>query len=222
MTVLESRWESMLTLIDHSGFWMVQNTVLAWIPVLLAIPLFRVWERGPRRPRRTPVWWAGLVLFVLFLPNAPYVVTDLVHLRSDVARLGPEGPVATTVIPVYLLLVASGFLAYYLALAQLGHYLDRIGQARRRPAIVTGLHAVVAVGIFLGRWSRLNSWEPVVGPKDTLGRVVDALAWSAAPVLIVILFVVTALGHFATRAVAEAAWRAWQRVVERVRPQQAR
>jgi uncharacterized membrane protein len=148
---MESRLASMQTLIDHNGFWMVQNTVLAWIPVLVAIPLFRVWDRRPGLPARTPLWWAGAVLFVLFLPNAPYVVTDLVHLRADVHRLGPGGPVATTVLPVYGLLVASGFLAYYLALAQLGHYLERVGLAHRVAATTVALHTLVAVGILLGR-----------------------------------------------------------------------
>lgn len=213
--------ESMLTLLHHSGFWMVQNTVLAWIPVLLAVPLFRVWQRDVPSPRRTAAWWAGVALFVLFLPNAPYVVTDLVHLRGDIDRLGPDGPVATTVLPVYGLLVASGFLAYYLALAQLRHYLDRVGLAARRPRIILGLHALVAVGIFLGRWSRLNSWEPVVGPEATLHRVVDALSWTAAPVLIATLFVVTAAGHFVTRAVVEAAWATLTRAPALRRPEAA-
>lgn len=216
-----SRVDSMLTLIDHNGFWMVQNTILAWIPVLLAVGLFRVWEHGPA-PRRTAWWWAGLVLFVLFLPNAPYVVTDLVHLRADVHRLGPDGPVATTVLPVYGLLIASGFLAYYLALAQLGHYLGRVGLSHRRATITIGMHALVAVGIFLGRWSRLNSWEPVVQPKDTLDRIFLALTWTAAPVLIVTLFVVTAVGHFVTKAVVEAAWTSLTRLLERLRVVPAR
>lgn len=211
-----SRAESMLSLMDHSGFWMVQNTVLAWLPVLIAIPLFRVWERG-RAGRRTPLWWAGLALFVLFLPNAPYVVTDLVHLRADVHRLGPDGPVATTVLPVYAILIASGFLAYYLALAQLSHYLERAGLGHRRASILIGLHAVVAVGIFLGRWPRLNSWGPVVEPKDTVHRVVEALSWSAAPVLILTLFVVTTIGHFVTKAVVEATWDAALNAVARLR-----
>ena len=65
---------------------------------------------------------------------------------------------------------------------------------------------MVAVGIFLGRWSRLNSWEPVVHPRDALERVLLALSWSDAPPLIAGVFVVTAVGHFVTRAVVETAW----------------
>jgi hypothetical protein len=57
----------------------------------------------------------------------------------------------------------------------------------------------------------LNSWEPVVQPKDTLGRIVGVMSWSAAPVLIVTLFVVTAVGHFVTKAIVEAAWVSVQR-----------
>jgi uncharacterized membrane protein len=186
-----------------NGPWMTWNTVLAWIPVFLAFALFRVWDY--RAPRRTPLWWVGLVLFVLFLPNAPYVLTDLVHLRDDVFMLGPHGRVVTTVMPVYGLLIASGFLAYYLCLAQVTHYLERIGLGHRRGRVVLALHALVAVGVFLGRWSRLNSWEPVSHPRDAIDRVLLALSWQAAPFLILAVFVTTAAGHFVTQAVVEAA-----------------
>ncbi len=145
-----------------------------------------------------------MVVFVLFLPNAPYVVTDLVHLRSDVGAA--HGPVVTGVLPVYAAFIVSGFLAYYLSLLQVRRYLVHHGQRARVPAVVLGLHLVVAVGIFLGRWSRLNSWEPVVHPRDALERVLLALSWSDAPLLIAGVFVVTAVGHFVTRAVVETAW----------------
>lgn len=214
--MLESRVSALSVLAESSGGWMVWNTFLAWIPVLLGFYVFTVPVLAAHDMRRTPAWWAGLVLFVLFLPNAPYVVTDLVHLRADVHRLGPDGPVATTVLPVYGLLILSGLVAYAISLMQLGWYLDRFGLGRFRPAAFLGLHALVAVGIFLGRWSRLNSWEPVVEPRGTLERVLMALTWSAAPVLIVTLFVVTALGHFVTRAVLEALWGSVQRA--RLRP----
>ena len=183
---------------DHP--WLLVNTVLAWIPVVLATVLFTLRRDG----RRRPLWWAGVALFVLFLPNAPYVVTDLVHLRDDVRAA--DGPVVTRVLPVYAAFIASGFLAYYLSLLQVRHYLVRRGQAARVPSIVLGLHALVAVGIFLGRWTRLNSWEPVVHPRDAFERVLLALTWADAPTLVAATFVVTALGHFVTRAVVETAW----------------
>jgi uncharacterized membrane protein len=213
---LEARVSALLAVVDQNSWWMVWNTLLAWVPPVLAFLLFTVDRAG----RRGLLWWAGVVLFVLFLPNAPYVVTDLVHLREDVYRAG-DGPVVTTVLPVYVALIASGFLAYYASLAQLDRYLVHTRLARRRTAIMLGLHLLVAIGIFLGRWSRLNSWEPVTQPQGTAERLLLALTWSEAPLLIATMFVVTAIGHFVTRAVVEASWRSAVDLLHRPRHIQA-
>ncbi|MEV6274711.1 DUF1361 domain-containing protein [Nocardia sp. NPDC051832] len=204
MDVLERVGPNMVDIVRRDFFWMTWNTILAWIPVFLALLIFRFKPAANRHFPRSPLWWAGIVLFVLFLPNAPYVVTDLVHLRYDIEFVG-DGPVVTTVLPVYLAFIGSGFLAYYLALDQLGRYLDRVGLPSWRVPVNLTLHFLCAVGVFLGRWTRLNSWEPVVQPADTFERVLLALTWSWAPILIAAMFVATAVGHFVTKAVVEAA-----------------
>jgi len=214
---LEARVSGLLAVADENSAWMIWNTMLAWVPAVLAVVLFTL----ARDARRGPLWWTGAGLFVLFLPNAPYVVTDLVHLQTDVSRAA-GGPVVTTVLPVYAALIASGFLAYYASLAQLRHYLAHHGLNRYRTPVTLGLHAVVAVGIFLGRWSRLNSWEPVVHPRDALERTLLALTWADAPLLIAAVFVVTAVGHFVTRSVAETAWRGVQNAAVSARALAAR
>src|SRR4051794_3888099 len=159
---LEGRVSALLAVADQNSAWMLWNTMLAWVPAILALALFT----AARDARRGVAWWTGVVVFVLFLPNAPYVVTDLVHLHTDVIRAG-DGPVVTTVLPVYAAMIVSGFVAYYAALVQVRRYLTHHGLGRYCSPVTLGLHAVVAVGIFLGRWSRLNSWEPVVHPRDT-------------------------------------------------------
>jgi uncharacterized membrane protein len=184
-------------------WWMTWNLLLAGVPVALALAVFR--RRGPR----TLLWWTGLALFVLFLPNAPYVVTDLVHLRGDVVAARSDAAVVFAVLPVYAAFIAAGFLAYLVSLAELGRYLARqgLGSAERR-LVEVGVHAVCAVGVVLGRVARLNSWEPVVEPHGTFERVVVTLSWRGAPVAIAALFVVTWAGHALTRGVVDAARRA--------------
>ena len=54
------------------------NLFLAWIPFAVAI---RVYD-GYRR-RAAGLWlWAGGLLWLVFFPNAPYIVTDFKYLRN--------------------------------------------------------------------------------------------------------------------------------------------
>ncbi|WP_131741271.1 DUF1361 domain-containing protein [Actinomadura roseirufa] len=193
---------NLVDVLRRDSWWMGWNTLLAWIPVLLALALFR--GGAPRRPSRSPFWWAGLALFALFLPNAPYVITDLVHLRHDLLMANQDGPVVTAVLPVYLVFIGSGLLAYYLALGAALRHLARLGLGAWQGRVALAAHALCALGVFLGRWARLNSWEPVMDPHAALERILYNLTWTWAPVLIVVTFLVTWMGHFMTRAIAEA------------------
>ncbi|MGX1807086.1 DUF1361 domain-containing protein [Nocardia sp. NPDC055321] len=216
MDLVDAVAPSLVGVLRRDLWWMSWNTVLAWIPVGLAFLVFRLPGRAERRLPSSPLWWAGAVLLLLFLPNAPYVVTDLVHLRDTVRSVG-DGPVVSTVLPVYVAFIASGFVAYYLVLAELGRFLEQRGLGSwRTPATLT-VHLLCAVGVFLGRWVRLNSWEPVVEPVGTLERMVLALTWEWAPILITAVFAATALGHFVTRAIVEAGAVSVRRGVRQVR-----
>lgn len=199
MGILEQVAPNLVDVLRRDALWMGWNTILAWIPVGLAWALFR-----GRRVSRSPFWWTGLVLFVLFLPNAPYVVTDIVHLRGDILQANEGGPVMTAILPVYALFIGSGFLAYYLALSAALRHLARIGLGAWQGRVTIGAHALCAIGVFLGRWARLNSWEPVVDPHATLERAIVLMTWTWAPILILGTFAVTWLCHFVTKAVFEA------------------
>ena len=80
----------------HASF--LWNLALAWIPFVLALV---VYDRAARHRGRSVVAVAGL--WLLFFPNAPYIVTDFVHLRgSDGLAFWYDlvliGTIATTVI----------------------------------------------------------------------------------------------------------------------------
>jgi uncharacterized membrane protein len=177
-----------------NGRWMTWNLILAIIPAAMAVVLFR--HRGPR----TALWWTGAGLCALFLPNAPYVVTDLVHLRGDVVRAGSDLSVLTAVLPAYAAFIAVGLLAYALAVGEMGRYLTRIGLAHWRGPAEVATHALCAVGVVLGRLARLNSWEPVTEPHGTAERIVLTLSWRGAPFAVLLTFAVIWVCHGATRA----------------------
>jgi uncharacterized membrane protein len=146
-----------------------------------------------------------VVLFVLFLPNAPYVVTDLVHLRHDVRQAGTDAAVYAGVLPLYGAFIALGFGAYAVSLREVGAWLTRTGRARLVGPVEIALHALCALGVLLGRVARLNSWDTVTEPESTAWRALDTLTWRASPVVLLVLFVVIWLGHAVTRVLATSA-----------------
>ena len=190
--------------------WMTWNLLLALVPAVLALGLFA------RPHRRRAGWWAGVVAFALFLPNAPYVVTDLVHLRADVARADSDGVVLAGVLPMYGAFVALGFLAYLACTELVGREVRSVRPATPQWAVELVLHAVSALGIVLGRIARLNSWDTLTAPTGTAERVFTTLTWRGAPVAFVAVLVAVAATHLVVRTLAvaagraaTAAWRRW-------------
>ena len=143
---------------------MTANLLLAAAPFVLAVWLF-----APSRAK-TWGWWVGVGAFVAFLPNAPYVLTDVIHLGTDLRRATSDLQILGLFVQ-YGLLFAIGLAFYGGCLAVLRRRLLADGLARWRWPAEIGLHAVCSVGIFLGRFFRLNSWDVVVRPSSVLHYV---------------------------------------------------
>jgi uncharacterized membrane protein len=183
--------------------WVAWNLLLALVPALLAVVLF-----ARRRTAHGPLWWAGVAAFVLFLPNAPYVVTDLVHLRGDAIAAPSDAVVLAGVLPMYALFVAGGFLAYVVAVDLLRSEVRRRRPALDGPWLELGVHALCSLGIVLGRIARLNSWEVATEPVGTLERTLTTLTWRGAPVAFVCIFAAVVLTHAVVRTLTLALLRA--------------
>jgi uncharacterized membrane protein len=155
--------EDVSVLRANSG-WMTVNLLLAAVPFGLAVALFA-------RPRaKTWGWWLGVGAFVAFLPNAPYVLTDVIHLGTNL-RQATSTPQRLGLLLQYGVLLGTGLAFYGGCLAVLRRRLLADGLARWRWPAEIGLHAVCSVGIFLGRFFRLNSWDLVVRPNSVLQYV---------------------------------------------------
>ncbi|MEY2422591.1 MAG: hypothetical protein QOI95_2658 [Acidimicrobiaceae bacterium] len=144
--------------------WMTVNLLLAAVPFGMAVWLF-----APRRAKSVG-WWIGVGAFVAFLPNAPYVLTDVIHLSTQIRQATTDLQVTGLVVQ-YCVLMATGLAFYGGCLAVLRRRLLVDGLARWRWPVEIGLHAVCSVGIFLGRVLRLNSWDLVVRPGAVLQYV---------------------------------------------------
>jgi uncharacterized membrane protein len=171
-----------LHVVRVNRFWMTWNLVLAFIPALLALPLF--WAAH----RRTVGWWAGVAVFALFLPNAPYVVTDLIHLRLDAARIGSDAALVFGVLPLYAVFIGLGLGSYLFCMAGIVREVRSVRPSAARPAIELPVHALCSLGIVLGRIARVNSWDTIARPVGTVESVFATLTWRGAPVAFVVVF----------------------------------
>jgi uncharacterized membrane protein len=141
---------------------MLWNAWLATIPLLLAARLFR--HPAPERVGR-PGWWLGVAAFISVLPNAPYVLTDLLHLFDRHATGASHWQLTFTFVPMLVALCAAGWGSYVVSLLWLTRFARRRGWSGGRvAALELSAHAACAAGVYLGRFQRFNSWELVTNP----------------------------------------------------------
>jgi uncharacterized membrane protein len=188
---------------------MAWNTALALVPLMLARLLFR------DDARTSAWWWTGVVAWLLFLPNAPYVLTDSVHLLDDI-RDSSDWHVYTGLLPVYGAFFLIGFASYVWSLRMAQRFAASRGWGTSWFAIVMTIHALCAVGVYLGRFVRLNSWDVVTDPS-TVTATLDDLARRFPLGIMALTFVVLAVGTFVGNAVIAASADSATRVVRRLR-----
>lgn len=159
--------------IAHTGNRMLTflgwNLFLAWCPVGLA---FGAWVA---HRLRAPLALVAVLIgaWLLFLPNAPYLVTDMIHVRISEGRLQlfDAAMLATFGLTGVALAYASIYLVH-------GIVRERVGA---RPAwfFIAACMGAAAVGVYLGRILRLNSWdaiqEPTLLPRLVAARLEDPL-----------------------------------------------
>lgn len=178
---------------DATYGFLAWNLFLAWIPVLLAVAAGAAWRSG-RRVAVAPL----LGLWLLFFPNAPYVVTDFVHLDRiggmprwfDVLLLGSFAVTS----------LALGFVSLYLIQNLIR---SAYGAVWSWVAALTAI-ALAGVGIYLGRVYQLNSWD-VLQPQRLRAALAaaDTSAHEHGAWLTVILTFFLAAAYVAGRRVAE-------------------
>lgn len=164
--------------------WMTWNLFLAFIPLALSVWLFR------RNRGRSWVWWLGFLVFYAFLPNAPYLLTDVIHLIDDIRTIQSVWVITLVLIPLYILVIFAGFEAYVVSLINLGYYLHRIGKSQWILWVELITHALSAVGIYWGRFLRFNSWDFITQPDALLTKGAEEILGKQPLVIIAVTFVI--------------------------------
>lgn len=153
----------------YSG-WIIWNLFLAFIPLVISLWLFL-----RRSKKRSLFWWLGFIIFIAFLPNAPYLLTDIIHLIEAI-RAGYSIWITTLIfIPLHLFAIWLGWEAYVISLINQGYYLRKQGAKKFILGSELITHALCSIGIYLGRFRRFNSWDFVSKPDILITSTIDDL-----------------------------------------------
>ena len=138
------------------------NLILAFIPLLIS--------NGMRTVKHRPfLFYCLLIAWLFFLPNAPYMITDIFHLKN------------LTSMPVWfdLLLIISfainGIFLFYISLYQVFIMLSERFKERNLNLIVNGVLVSTAFGIYIGRFLRWNTWDVIANPLQLFKSVTAIL-----------------------------------------------
>jgi uncharacterized membrane protein len=158
---------------------LVWNLFLAWVPLGFAAAAY---VRSRRRV--DPLVAVLLVPWLLFFPNAPYLLTDFIHLQEGPAPLWYDALMLSAFAWTGLLVgFASLYLVQLILVRAFGPVVAWLG--------VFGVLALSSIGVYIGRFIRLNSWDALLHPRNVV-EVVRARIAAEPPEMAQALVALTA------------------------------
>ena len=155
-----------VVLIGHARqFYLVWNLFLAWRPLFFALIAVCL---AQTRPQRRGWFVCAAAAWLLFFPNAPYILTDLIHL--DVKTHGRYW----TDLVLILLFALIGLILGFVSLFLMQRLVARRHGGSAGWLFVGVVAALSGFGIYAGRFFRWNSWDVVFDPVNL---VTDSANW---------------------------------------------
>ncbi len=163
--------QDLLSLKNTSTFlFLIWNLFLAWIPYWIGLAL----EPASKKFNSKFISVLLVLSWLFFFPNAPYILTDLLHLR-----------VRHPIPHWYDLMLIASFAWTGLLLGYLSLYEVQLFVKKRMGNRVSWVFSICAIflcglGIYLGRYLRWNTWDILRNPFQI---IVDAFQSMSNPAL---------------------------------------
>jgi uncharacterized membrane protein len=149
-------------------YWFIpENLLLAWIG------LFFGWLLVNQLKIRRWLSWQNIVISIVwlfFLPNTWYVITDFLHVYAtgEISELYDIVLMGT--------LTLTGFMLGFTSLYLVHHQLSKRLTFTQSWLVVEGVILLSSFAIYLGRVLRWNSWDLVSNPSGLIINVSDRVA----------------------------------------------
>ena len=185
LTSLLSSPENIVSSRGFTFLFLVWNLFLAWIPYWIAISL-----KGFYKLTNSKILSLGMVIvWLLFFPNAPYILTDLLHLHN-------RHPV-----PFWydLMLIVSfawtGLMLGLISLHEVRIFIKNLYTEKLSWLFTFSATVLCGFGIYLGRCLRWNSWDILTKPGLLIQDILISMTDSMAINITVIFSVFLLLGY---------------------------
>lgn len=148
-------------------FFLNWNLFLAFVPLGVTMMYELLLNDGNQLVRK---WWVKLGVlgsWLLFFPNAPYILTDIFHMRFE-----DSAPQWFDLILI-LSYAWTGLFAGFISLSDIERLIFPYKQNWQSILTVIGLIFLTAFGIYLGRYLRFNSWDILHRPGHLFVEIAD-------------------------------------------------
>ncbi|MFK7932786.1 MAG: DUF1361 domain-containing protein [Saprospiraceae bacterium] len=153
-----------------SFLFLIFNLALAWIPYLvtLALPKVAKWKFT------MSISFGLLIIWLLFFPNAPYIITDLIHIKSR-----PPIPLWFDALLIFSF-AWTGLMVGFASLLTVQTFLVKHFSIKTVWILVSSALVLCGFGIYLGRFQRWHSWHIIEHPYALLSSIFETLTHPVA------------------------------------------
>ena len=143
------------------GF-LLWNLLLAYVPYAITKWLFRQNAEKLNRVKFVMMF----LLWLIFLPNSFYIITDLFHLDE-----GTAAPQWFNLVLIFSF-AWNGLMLGIISLQQMRQLLEPFISIKWRWVFLYLVMGLNAFGIYIGRYLRFNSWDVITNPFQLAGDIV--------------------------------------------------
>lgn len=142
---------------------LIWNLLLAWFPYGMYLAV-----KSMEKPSKS-IRYLITAVWLLFLPNAPYIITDFVHLQlSPVSMLYYDAVLICS-------FALAGLYCYSTSLKGMQILWQPYVSKRGFQIINFCIPFITAFGIYLGRFLRFNSWDIITAPLHLFKKIGDLI-----------------------------------------------
>ena len=140
---------------------LVWNLFLAYIPYALSD-----WMQNQMKTKKAVLFFAIVFLWLMFIPNTFYIITDLIHLDVNSS------------VPVWYDLVLllsfawNGVLFGIVSVRQMEKLFEQYFNKKLGLFFILPVMILNAFGVYVGRHLRFNSWDVVANPFQLMEDVI--------------------------------------------------